>query len=105
MSHYWRVDRPHLRPVPQPDRFGEPVRVRPRTNAEGSVGGRQYGGHAFDQMQGRGVPPSAVENTINEGTATPDPIPGRIRHYDPINNLAVVTEDDGTVVTVINRGR
>jgi len=56
-------------------------------------------------MQGRGVPPSAVENTIRTGTPTPDPLPGRIRHYDSVNNLTVITESDGTVVTVITGKR
>jgi hypothetical protein len=75
------------------------------TNVPGEVGGRNYSDHAFDQMQGRGVPPSAVENTIQTGTVAPDPIPGRTRYYDPVNDLTVVTESDGTVVTVITGRR
>lgn len=79
--------------------------MKPGTNAEGIIGGRQFGGHALDQMQGRGVMPSAVENTISVGRATPDPIPGRIRYYDATNNLTVVTESNGRVVTVITGKR
>jgi len=86
-------------------RRGYPIDIADGTNAPGQVGGRSYGGHAFDQMQGRGVPPSAVENAIRTGRATPDPIPGRIRYDDVVNGLRVVTEADGTVVTVITRGR
>jgi RHS repeat-associated protein len=86
-------------------RLGNPINVRPGTNAETVIGGRQFGGHSLDQMQGRGVMPSAVENTVRVGRATPDPIPGRIRYYDPTNNLTVITESNGRVVTVITGKR
>lgn len=68
-------------------------------NAETVISGRRYGGHAIDQMQNRGIPPSAVENAIQHGTATSDPIPGRMRHRDSVNRIVVVTEN-GDVVTV-----
>jgi RHS repeat-associated protein len=85
-------------------RRGNPINVVPGTNAPREIGGRNYRGHALDQMQARGVPSSAVENTIRHGTPGTDPIPGRIRHYDPVNDLTVVTES-GTVVTVITGQR
>lgn len=66
-----------------------------------TIGDRDYSGHALDQMQGRGVPPSVVEDTIQNGQQSPDPIPGRTRNYSPDNNVTVVTESDGKVVTVI----
>ena len=81
-------------------RSGQPIKIQSGTNEPTNIGGRDYSGHALDQMQGRGVPPLAVENTIQNGMPSPDPIPGRIRYYDPVNNLTVVTESDGTVVTV-----
>jgi hypothetical protein len=37
-------------------RSGNPIDVKPGTNQPGSVGGRDYIGHAFGQMQGRGIP-------------------------------------------------
>lgn len=86
-------------------RLGNPITVKLGTNAEGIIGSRQFGGHALDQMQGRGVMPSAVENTISVSRATLDPIPGRIRYYDATNNLTVVTEANGRVVTVITGKR
>jgi hypothetical protein len=87
-------------------RRGNPMEVEPGTNSPGEVGGRQYTGHAFDQMQGRGVPPSAVENTVRVGRASPDPIPGRTRHYDPVNNITVVTDSSsGRVATVMTGPR
>lgn len=86
-------------------RLGNPMEVGRGTNAEGVIAGRQYGGHALDQMQGRGVIPSAVENTIRVGTPSRDPIPGRMRFYDATNNLTVITESNGRVVTVITGKR
>jgi filamentous hemagglutinin len=50
-------------------------------------------------MQGRGIPPSAVQNTIDNGI----PEPGRggtTVYYDPQNNISVVTGNGGRVVTV-----
>ena len=52
------------------------------TNPNAIIGGRDFSNHALDQMQGRGVMPSVVENTVRVGKASPDPIPGRIRYYD-----------------------
>ena len=39
------------------------------------------------------------------GEQSPDPIPGRTRNYSPENNVTVITDSDGTVVTVINGRR
>ncbi|EAQ96130.1 RHS repeat-associated core domain-containing protein [Congregibacter litoralis] len=72
-------------------------------NADGEVAGRQYSGHAFDQMQNRGVMPSSVENAIKQGKSSPDPIPGRTRHFDSDNNVTVVSQAK-KVVTVM-RGK
>ena len=86
-------------------RLGQPMNVPRGTNPDAIISERDYGGHAIDQMQGRGVPPSVVENTIRTGTTSLDLIPGRIRHYDSANNMTVITESDGTVVTVITGRR
>ena len=73
---------------------------QPLRNADAVVGERAYGGHALDQMQNRGVTPSVVENAIEHGVPSPDPILGRTRFYDSTNNITVITEGD-RVVTVI----
>ncbi len=73
-------------------RLGQPMNVPRGTNPGTTIGGRNFDGHAIDQMQGRGVVPSAVENTIHTGTRSLDPRPGRFRYYDSVNNLTVVTE-------------
>lgn len=51
-------------------RRGFEVSVRPGTNSPAVIGGRQYTGHALDQMQGRGITPSMVEETIRTGRRT-----------------------------------
>jgi hypothetical protein len=82
-------------------RSGNPINVEPGTNEPGTVCGRNYSGHAFDQMQGRGIPPSAVENTIENGIPTPGNTPGTTVYYDTTNNLtAVVDTLSGRVITV-----
>jgi len=67
------------RAQPPVGRRGEPMNVPKGTNPDTTIQGRNYVGHAIDQMQGRGIPPSAVEDTIRNGTRTPDPLPGRTR--------------------------
>lgn len=76
---------------------GSPADVPKGTNSPTEIGGRSYGGHALDQMQGRGIPPSAVEDAIANGQAASQ-TGGRIAHYSPENNITVITEN-GKVVT------
>jgi hypothetical protein len=72
----------------------QPVRNEPAT-----VGGRDYSGHALDRMQDRGLMPSVVHNAIETGIPTPSR-GGTIIHYDSLNNISVVTNSKGKVVTV-----
>jgi hypothetical protein len=52
-------------------------------------------------MQTRGIPPSAVENTIQQGVAAPGNTPTTTTYYEPMNNLTVVTDTaSGRVITV-----
>lgn len=46
---------------------GSPIDVPAGTNRPSTIGGRSYSGHGLDQMQGRGIPPSAVEDAILDG--------------------------------------
>ncbi len=63
--------------------------------------GRNYCTHAIEQINYRGITPMAVENAILHGKASPNKILTRMTHYDPVNNISVITEiADGTVVTV-----
>ncbi|WP_353928955.1 hypothetical protein WJM97_11505 [Okeanomitos corallinicola TIOX110] len=74
--------------------------VFPGTNTPTTIGGREYSGHALDQIQGRGLTPSVVENTIQSGQQIPGKIPGTTAYYDSINNVTVITDTaSGRVVT------
>ncbi|MDQ2807657.1 MAG: DUF6531 domain-containing protein [Chloroflexota bacterium] len=94
-------DPPASTPVGGKGRYG--MVVEPGTNAPTTINGRPYSGHAIDQMQGRGIPPSAVENAINEGIGIPG-TGGRVsttRYYDRGNGISVVVNNTTrNVVTV-----
>lgn len=95
-------DKPASTPV---GRRGDELNVIPGTNQPVTIGGRKYIGHAADQMQGRGVPPSVVEDAIQNGIATPGNKPGRTLHIG-VDGVKVVTDSDGQVITVIpGKGR
>jgi len=80
--------------------FPNPNAPIPR-NAPGTVGGREFSGHAFDRMQERGFVPSVVENAIQHGAATPGSAAGTLRHFDPVNKFNVITDAaTGRVITV-----
>jgi filamentous hemagglutinin len=81
-------------------RSGNPMNTK-GSNLPTVIGERSYSAHAVDRMQGRGVPPSAVENTIKAGTLYPTKS-GTTGYYDPTNNLRVIVNSKtGDVVTVI----
>ena len=73
---------------------------QPGNNRPTVIGGRQYSGHALDQMQRRGIPPSAVEDAIRSGEKSTGKTSGTITYYSPSNNLSVITDaETGSVVT------
>jgi hypothetical protein len=77
---------------------------QPTRNAPATIGGRSYSGHALDQMQNRGIPPSVVDNTIRNGVQFPTRA-GTTGYYDSVNGVRVITNSStGTVVTVIPGG-
>lgn len=80
-------------------RRGRPMEVRSGTNAPAEIGGWPYSGHALDRMQGRGVPPSAVEDAIASGQGVTGR-GGSTIHYSAENHLSVVVGRNGRVVTV-----
>jgi RHS repeat-associated protein len=82
-------------------RRGNPMDVTPGTNSGTTIGGRNYTGHALDQMQGRGAVPSAVEDTIRNGTSSPGRWPNTTKFST--SQMDVVTNSNGDVVTVIVR--
>jgi filamentous hemagglutinin len=52
-------------------------------------------------MQNRGFTPSVIEETIQNGARKPNKVAGRMEFYDPKNNISVITENDGKIVTVM----
>jgi RHS repeat-associated protein len=81
-------------------RKGSPINVEPGTNSPENIGGRNYTGHTLDQMQGRGLTPSVIENTIQHGETIPGKRSGTNAHYDSINNVTVITDSEsGRVIT------
>ncbi|QED84431.1 hypothetical protein PSYTB_12485 [Pseudomonas amygdali pv. tabaci str. ATCC 11528] len=54
----------------------------------------------MDRMQGRGVPPSAVEDAIQNGKSSSGNTPGTTVHVGS-NGVTVVTNSGGRVITVI----
>ena len=54
-------------------------------------------------MQGRGIPPSVVKNAIRTGRQSPAEC-GRTAHYDSVNNITVITENNGRTVISVRYG-
>ncbi len=90
-------DKPASTPTGQ---RGSPLDVEPGTNEPTTIGDRDYTRHALDRMQGRGVPPSAVEDAIQNGQSAPGNTPGTTVHTGQ-NGVTVVTGAGGQVITVI----
>ncbi len=78
-------------------RNGNPINVPRGTNSDTVIDGRAYEGHALDQMQGRGIPSSVVEDTIGRGIKTPGH-DGRTVYTT--EQSRVVLNPDGSVKTV-----
>lgn len=74
-------------------------RISPTRNTPGAVDGTDYAGHVFDRMQDRGLTPSVIQNTIENGVPTPSR-GGTTVFYDSVNNVSVVTNSEGKVITV-----
>lgn len=79
--------------------YGGEISIARGTNAPGVVNGRSYSGHAFDQMQGRGITPSVVDDAVGSGLMSRGADGSRI-FYSSENNISVVVNSDGRVITV-----
>ncbi|NJM99049.1 MAG: hypothetical protein HC800_19590 [Phormidesmis sp. RL_2_1] len=73
--------------------------LQPTQNQPGVVNGREFSGHAFDQMRNRGLTPTVVENAIQTGTRSPGNTPGTTSIYDQANNVTAIINDAGKVIT------
>jgi hypothetical protein len=68
------------------------------TNSPATIGGRQYGGHALDEMMREGFAPRVVDDAIRFGQASTG-ASGRVAYYSSANNVTGTVEN-GRVVTV-----
>lgn len=81
-------------------RMGNPMNTI-GANPPTIIGDFSYSAHAIDRMQGRGVPPSAIENALSTGDLFSTKA-GTTGYYDSINNLRVIVNSKtGNIVTVI----
>ncbi|HTV54196.1 MAG TPA: RHS repeat-associated core domain-containing protein [Terriglobia bacterium] len=80
-----------------------PINVAPGTNEGTTIGGRFYSGHALDQMQGRGLVPSVVEDTISTGSKTMGNTPGTTVYTT--SQAKVVLNSQGNVITAIPQSK
>lgn len=81
-----------------------PMNVVEGTNAPGQVMGRPYTGHAFDRMQGRGLTPTVVEDTVQTGASAAGNRAGTLTHFSETNNVTVVTDAASGRVITVRRG-
>src|SRR5262249_31419963 len=80
----------------------DPAPYQPNRNAPGELRGIPYSGHAFDQMQNRGLPPIVADHTMRSGILLPGDTPNTFKLYDPVNGVVVIrNRDTGNVVTVM----
>jgi hypothetical protein len=91
------IPKPASTPV---GRKGNPLgAVHP--NPPTTINGRPFSGHAIDQMQARGIPPSAVDNALQHGTQLAGKRPGTTAYQDLVNDITVITDTaTGRVITV-----
>lgn len=71
-------------------------------NEPTTIMGRDYTGHALDQMQARGVSPSPAEDAIENGDFMAGKRAGTSAYYSPVNNITIIIDtESGRVITVV----
>jgi hypothetical protein len=86
-------------------RSGSPIEIQRGTNDPGTINGRDYTGHSLDRSQGRGIPPSVVEETISSGQVSPGKEPGSTAYYSTSNNVTVIVDSASGRVTTVRKGK
>lgn len=77
---------------------------RPSQNSPGEVCGRSFTGHAFDRMQSRGLTPSVVFDTIQNGQRLPGRSSSETVYYSAVNDVSVVVNANHGGVVSLFRG-
>jgi len=78
---------------------------QPIKNPATTINGRQYTGHAIDQMQNRGIFPSAVENTIKNGLNFTGKQQDTQLYYVAANNISVIVNKINEIVITTTFGQ
>lgn len=96
----------HNSPTRCVDRFGlcfeliAPKWADQIRNTSTTIRSLGYSSHAQDQMQNRGILPSIVENTIQNGKMMIGKNPGTIAYYESVNKATVIiNKATGNIVT------
>ena len=85
-------------------RSGFPLEVPRGTNEPTTIGNTYFTGHALDEMQSDGITPSSVFDTIQNGNSYSGRYPGTLRFFSSSNNMTVITNNSGAIVTVYRGG-
>jgi RHS repeat-associated protein len=81
-------------------RMGQPINLQGSSPA--TINGFSYSGHAIDRMLGNGIPPSAVQNVVQNYAPGPGNLPNTLAYFDPVNNIRVIT--NATTPNIITLG-
>ncbi|NCF71856.1 MAG: DUF4258 domain-containing protein, partial [Chlamydiales bacterium] len=77
------------------------AKQQPTRNNNTLINNRLFSRHAIDQMQNRGIPPSAVKDTLCNGVREIGKERGTTFNYSSRNNISVITNsENGQVITV-----
>lgn len=77
----------------------------PSRNEPGVLGNTPYSGHALDQMQIRGIPPSVTQQAIQDGDPSLGNATGTTKYYDSSNNMSVIQDDATETVITVRPGK
>jgi len=91
-------DKPASTPVGSKRAPSAPIKGTSAENEPAEVGGREHSGHALDRAQEYGIPPSATEDAIQNGTKTSGKYPGTTVNTG--NGVTAITNSTGKVITV-----
>ena len=81
-----------------------PLQVPNGTNSPTVIGGQEFSGHAIDKLQKFGIPPSVVNNVVNNGVAIPGKTIGTTMYYDKINDITVILNTKTNNIITVSPG-
>ena len=73
-------------------------------NTATTIGDNTFSGHALDEMQRDGIPPSVVSNAIQNGTQIAGKEAGTTAFHDTVNNITVIVNSTTQNIITVSRG-